>query len=198
MNVLLLGPEHRAISKMIESLGDSVRRTEEKIRADMNLVTESDFIVSYGYQIIIKEPLLELFPGRVINLHISLLPWNRGSDPNLWSFLNDTPKGVTIHRIEKGVDTGDILAQREVVFDNNETLKTSYDKLTSNIEKLFAEVWPEIRAGNRETMLQPEGGSYHRSKDKLKFAHLLHSEWDTPVSELIGKANKETQLCPIR
>ena len=137
---------------MIESLGDSVRRTEEKIRADMNLVTESDFIVSYGYQIIIKEPLLELFPGRVINLHISLLPWNRGSDPNLWSFLNDTPKGVTIHRIEKGVDTGDILAQREVVFDNNETLKTSYDKLTSNIEKLFAEVWPEIRAGNRETI----------------------------------------------
>ena len=63
-------------------------------------------------------------------MHISLLPWNRGYHPNIWSFLEDTPKGVTIHYINEGIDTGDIIVQKEIVIDEDkETLKSSYEIL---------------------------------------------------------------------
>ena len=52
-----------------------------------------------------------------------------GQDPNLWSFIEDTPKGVTIHEIDEGIDTGDIIFQKEIVLNSNETLASSYEKL---------------------------------------------------------------------
>lgn len=190
MRILLLGPDHRRLNSYLKSYGEEVVSYQDCIDTDSEILTGVEFIISYGYQMIINEHVIELFSGRVINLHISLLPWNRGRDPNLWSFLEDTPKGVSIHRIDRGVDTGDILGQREVVFDIDETLRSSYAKLSTTIEQLFIEIWPKVREGKRETMSQEEGGSYHRGKDKQTYVHLLHSGWDTPVSELIGKARQ--------
>ena len=84
--------------------------------------------------------------NNIINLHISLLPWNRGAYPNVWSFLEDTPKGVTIYIIDEGVDTGSILAQEEIYIDENiETLRSSYEKLHREIQALFREKWVEIK-----------------------------------------------------
>eukprot|EP00392_Amoebophrya_sp_AT5.2_P019205 g19951.t1 len=63
-----------------------------------------DYCVSYGYRHIIRTPVIEgMFDRkRIINLHISYLPYNRGADPNLWSILERTPPGVTIHHIDEG------------------------------------------------------------------------------------------------
>jgi methionyl-tRNA formyltransferase len=117
-----------------------------------------------------------------------LLPYNKGADPNLWSFLEDTPKGVSIHFIDKGVDTGDILAQREIIVPANATLRTSYDALSKTIEHLFMETWPRIREGKQKWHSQSENGSKHRLKEKAAYEHLLTEGWDTPVKNLIGKA----------
>lgn len=105
----------------------------------------------------------------------------------MWSFLEDTPKGVTIHCIDEGIDTGKILAQREVIFGASETLHSSYDKLSLAMEELFMEKWYDIRSGTVIPISQPAGGSYHRSKDLIPFEHLLTHGWDTPVAELVGK-----------
>lgn len=51
---------------------------------------------------------------RVINTHPSYLPYNRGKYPYYWSIVDKTPFGVTIHLVEKGVDTGPILWQEEI------------------------------------------------------------------------------------
>ena len=59
--------------------------------------------------------MLDQINYRAINLHISYLPWNRGADPNLWSAVG-MPKGVTIHYINDGFDTGDILFQKAILF----------------------------------------------------------------------------------
>ena len=97
-----------------------------------------DFIVSYKYRFIISHDIVAYMKRKIVNLHISLLPWNRGADPNLWSFLKDTPKGITIHYIDSGVDTGDILLQKEFDFNLEEdTLKTTYDFLNKEIIRLF-------------------------------------------------------------
>jgi methionyl-tRNA formyltransferase len=187
MRILMLGPYRQHMVDYLESLGDEVVATEKRIRGDSDVLCGVDFIVSYGYRYILKEDVLDRFPRRAVNLHISYLPWNRGKDPNLWSFLEGTPKGVTIHYMDREVDTGDFLAQREVTFQSDETLRTSYDKLSKIIEELFMEVWPDIRCGHQKSFRQPKGGSFHLGRDRAAVEHLLHSGWDTPVVDLIGK-----------
>lgn len=188
MTILLLGPCRRDLIEYMEWFGDEVKSTDQKLSGDSEILEGVDHVVSYGYRLILKKDVLNRFPRRIINLHISLLPFNRGADPNLWSFLEDTPKGVTIHYIDEDLDTGDILAQQEVTFPQDATLRSTYEKLSRAIEDLFRERWPEIRSGRRRSFPQPEGGSCHRMRDRARFEHLLTQGWDTPVAQLTGKA----------
>ena len=187
-SVLLLGPERPRMEEFLRAHGADVRRTEKKLKADSKILDGVDWIVSYGYRYILREDVLSRFSGRVVNLHISYLPWNRGADPNLWSFLEDTPKGVTIHYIDPGIDTGDILAQSEIDVRDNDTLRTTYARLSETIETLFERIWPEVVSGRRQGTQQSSGGTAHRMKDKEPYLHLLTDGWDTPVASLIGQA----------
>ncbi len=63
-----------------------------------------DFLISYNYKYIVKKEVIDYMKNFVINLHISLLPWNKGAHPNVWSSLENTPRGVTIHIIDKRAD----------------------------------------------------------------------------------------------
>ena len=127
MKLLYLGPLREHIFDFLRSMGDEVMHCEGAV--DDARVEQAGFIVSYGYKHILSPEITSRFSGKAINLHISLLPWNRGADPNLWSFLEDTPKGVTIHYIDPGIDTGDILAARVVAPAIDDTLRTSYLRL---------------------------------------------------------------------
>jgi methionyl-tRNA formyltransferase len=188
MKVCWLGPENAAMRAVFERYGDELVRTEEPPAVARALFDAGDFLVSYGYRHLIPAEVLAPFGPRAINLHISLLPWNRGADPNLWSFLEDTPKGVTIHVIERGVDTGPILAQAEVAPHPHDTLKTSYERLAHAMVALFAATWGDIRSGRVAPRAQSGAGSYHRTSDRSRVEHLLAQGWDTPVAALAGKA----------
>ncbi|WP_081841286.1 formyltransferase family protein [Alicyclobacillus macrosporangiidus] len=188
MIVLVLGPYRANIDDFLRSYSDNAVFQSNPISLKDRDVQQADFIVSYGYRHIISPDIVDHFRDRAINLHISYLPWNRGADPNLWSFLEDTPKGVSIHKIARGLDTGDIITQQELTFGQNETLATTYRQLTISIERLFFEIWPAVRGGVTTAYPQRGKGSYHRAKDKEPFLHLLRLGWDTPVNELIGKA----------
>jgi len=187
MKILYLGVYRPDIIDFISSFNDQVIHKDTPI-SDESEYCDVDFIISYGYRYILKSNLLRKFSKRVINLHISLLPWNRGADPNLWSFLEDTPKGVTIHYIDEGIDTGDILAQQEIQSDPEDTLRTSYERLSRAIETLFKIVWLNIRDRRLKGIPQPEGGSFHRLNDRINYEYLLTEGWDTPVKNIIGKA----------
>lgn len=192
MKVLVLsGGDFSPVSKIIQESGDEVMDRCDPIDVDFIVTNNIEFIVSHGYRHIIKPPVLAAMPSHVINLHISLLPWNKGADPNLWSFLEDTPKGVTIHYMDAGVDTGDIIAQKELRFqEEGQTLQTTYRVLQEEMIRLFADFWPNIKAGNCIRKSQSSEGSFHKSKDKQLFATLLTNQWDTPVSSLRGKAKQ--------
>ena len=73
-----------------------------------------NYIISYGYDKIISKDVISEYKDSIINLHISYLPYNRGSHPNLWSHLENTPIGVAIHRIDEGIDTGPILLRKKI------------------------------------------------------------------------------------
>ena len=124
-----------------------------------------EWIISYGYRHIIKTSILHKTKNPILNLHISFLPFNKGSHPNYWSFKEKTPNGVTIHFMDKGIDTGPILVQKECVFDLNETLKTSYQKLKREVEDLFFSNFKKIIDGSLKPTPQKDIGTYHSSKD---------------------------------
>ena len=89
-----------------------------------------DMIIASGYKKIIKKQILEKISCPILNLHISYLPYNRGSHPNFWAFFDNTPSGVTIHQIDEGIDTGPILYQKYVFFNKGEkTFKQTYERL---------------------------------------------------------------------
>ncbi len=190
MNVLILGTDPSPLKLVLDM--HKCRSIEFNGPIDVEYLHAHfvDFIISYRYRRIISKEVVESFKDKIINLHISFLPWNRGADPNLWSFLEDSPKGVTIHYINEGVDSGDIIAQKEIVFDyKGETLATTYERLNREIIELFKEQWALIMRGDVLRLRQTAGGSTHRKEDKRLFEHLLSEKgWDTSVEALVGKA----------
>ncbi len=187
MNILLLGEKSSLILDKIHSLGHDTFVTCGKISADM--VKGYEYIISFGYRYIITEDIINMFPDKIINLHISYLPYNKGSDPNLWSYLEDTPKGVTIHYIDKGIDSGRIILQKKVVDADNDTLKTSYDRLINEIVLLFNNNISNLLHNNIKPVKQTAKGSIHYFKDKEKYLFLLEKKgYDTLVKDIKGKA----------
>lgn len=187
MKILLLGEKCSLINDYLVSLGHDTYIFTDKLNEEN--VSGYDFIISFGYRHIIKAEIIDLFPDKIINMHISFLPYNKGADPNLWSYLENSPKGVTIHKIDKGLDTGDIILQKEVQDNIDDTLKTSYDRLIVEIVKLFTDNAENI-LNNKITAYKQQGtGSMHYLKDKEKYIYLLEkSGYNTPVKDLAGKA----------
>jgi len=183
--ILFLGPEESPLVEWLRQSGEEVVTTSAEITAGDARAGRFTWLVSYGYRHILGQEILDLFPDRAINLHISYLPWNRGADPNLWSFVENTPKGVTIHHLDRGVDTGDIIVQEEVALGGaGETLASSYAKLQAALQELFKRSWAGIKRGTCGRVPQSGAGSYHKVKDRQALAHLLSRGWDTPVAEL--------------
>jgi methionyl-tRNA formyltransferase len=179
MRVLFLGASDSTILAHLHQLGVDVIQTSDIIADET-----ADIIVSHGYRHILRQETLDRFPV-AINLHVSYLPWNRGADPNFWSWVDNTPKGVTIHHIDAGIDTGDLIARREVEFEGEEwTLASSYDHLQDVLLDLFRDVWPLVTDGRAPRIRQEDGGSFHLSADRAPYDELLSDQWDTPVAEV--------------
>lgn len=164
---------------LLLSNNDNVKLLKDKLDKDYEVVLYHDkvtpeyikelnpeIVISYNYSHIVKEDVIDLMGDKIINMHCSLLPWNKGASPNLWSFIDDTPKGVTIHVLEKGLDTGRLLLQEEVTFDEEtETLASSYNKLQETIVDLLVSNLEDILDGNIVPKEQKGEGSYHRTSD---------------------------------
>ena len=90
--------------------------TYKKGKIDKIDFNNFDLVISFGYRYIIKKKFIVSSNIPIINLHISYLPWNKGSHPNFWSFINNTPKGVTIHEIDKKIDMGVVVFRKKINF----------------------------------------------------------------------------------
>ena len=136
------------LPEFMRKCGDQVEIFYDKINISFVNKLKTEFIVSDRYEFLIKEEVIRNLKGNIINLHPSILPWNKGYHSNFWSIYYDTPKGNSIHYVDKGIDTGDIALQSEISFGNNDTLRTTYYKLRKNMLKLFFQNWPSIKKNN--------------------------------------------------
>src|SRR5688500_18212289 len=103
-------------AEILEACGAGVRGLDgarpgepDTVEALRALGADMGVAVSFGY--LLRPPILDLFPRGCVNLHPALLPYNRGAYPNVWSIVDGTPAGATLHWIDRGVDTGDVIAQ---------------------------------------------------------------------------------------
>ena len=150
---------------------DSIRKLGVRvIHQDKKEIEESkfesvDLVISFGYRHLLSESIVEKY-SPIINLHVSYLPFNRGSFANFWSFYDETQSGVSIHLIDKGIDTGDILYQKKIDFDPKKmTFRETYNILLEQIEKLFLDNISQILSLKYPLIKQSHKGTYHHSKD---------------------------------
>lgn len=141
-------------------------RDQESMPKDLSGFTH---LISFGYRRLLIPEQLSQIRGAKVNLHMSLLPWNRGSHPIFWSFMEGTPLGVSIHEIVEALDEGAIVVQRQVELDpRQETFRTAYEKCKRIIEELFIENLEAILTIRPRSVPQSGCGSYHRTADLPK------------------------------
>ena len=131
-----------------------------------------DLIISGGFRHILGPEVLSIPPMGSINFHKALLPYNRGANPNVWTIVEGTAAGVSIHLMDQGIDTGDILAQREVETSFADTGKTLYEKLERAQWELFLEFWPRFKSGDIQPRSQATRGTYRRMADLKRLRRL--------------------------
>ncbi len=142
----------------------SCLRQPETLEAIKALRPEMGVSALFGY--IIRQDVLDLFTAGCLNVHPALLPYNRGAFPNVWSIIEGTPAGVTIHYIDAGIDTGDIIAQQQVSVETFDTGGSLYRKLERACVDLFIHTWPVLRSGRVTRTPQPaQAGCEHRTRD---------------------------------
>lgn len=164
---------------------------QEKIGPKEVEAIAPDLVVSFNYRFLIKQDVIDQMNGRILNLHMSYLPWNRGSSPNFWSHVDGTPKGVTIHLINAGLDKGDILFQKQIAFDPaKETFSSTYDRLMQEMIELFKENWQVIKAGTYEKIPQTETGSYHCTKDLEEVEKVCPFTWSDNIADYLKQYKK--------
>ncbi len=142
--------------------------TEERIRT---FGAEYAVVVAYGK--IFPESLIEAFPSGVLNVHYSLLPKYRGATPTEAALLHgDTVTGVTVQKMVKALDAGDILAQREIQIARDETIRELRPRLIKLGADLLLETLPGFERGDRTAMPQDESHATHSGKFKKEDGRL--------------------------
>ena len=162
--ILFLGYNSKDTSLIakLQKKGRTVVHTNDKI----SWSDEFDLVISFGYRHIISQDQINNSTAPIINLHVSYLPWNKGAHPNFWSHFDCTPSGVTIHEVDAGIDTGNIIYQKYVNFEGLEnTFALTYKRLLIEIEALFTQNIDVILSKNWESRPQRRNGTTHRVQD---------------------------------
>jgi methionyl-tRNA formyltransferase len=182
IHVLFLGytESETRIIQALRNFGCTVDVWTEKL----DNLNNYDVVISFGYKYILTKQTLLTARRKPINLHISFLPFNRGMHPNFWAHFDGTPSGISIHYIEEGIDTGEIIFQKKVKFHPNEkTFKQTWTRLKFEIEELFITNIEEIILNKFLVSAQQEGGTLHLKSDLPK----EFLGWDSDITKEIER-----------
>jgi methionyl-tRNA formyltransferase len=158
--------------------------TIERLRA-----LDLDYIVGIHFPYIVPDSVLEIPRLGVLNLHPALLPHNRGWHTPSWAILDGTPIGATLHFMDSGLDTGDIVAQEALEIRPEDTAHTLYGRLLKLEVDLFRRAWPLLATGNppRRAQAPDEGTSHVRSDLASDSVRRLDVEEPTPVGNILRR-----------
>jgi methionyl-tRNA formyltransferase len=153
-----------------------------------------DFLFSFYFREIIRPELLAVARRGALNLHGSLLPRYRGRCPVNWVLVNgERETGVTLHYMDPKPDRGDIVAQRRVVIDEDDTALTLNRKLGDAARLLLRETYPRLAAGTAQCFPQDHAHATYFGGRRPEDGRLL---WDRPARQLHDMVRAVTHPYP--
>jgi methionyl-tRNA formyltransferase len=136
---------YNLVWKLAEEFGITVYN-QSKFKNDYDsmidylLKNNVDIIFSSAYPFLLKKNLIDFMNDRlgIVNIHAGLLPKYRGVSPVIWAIINEEPfLGMTIHYIDEGCDSGDIILQGKIINNSTESINYVTDKLKNEALLLF-------------------------------------------------------------
>ncbi len=143
---------------------------------------EPDLFVSMYFGRLFSPEMLAVPKTGCVNMHPTLLPKYRGQGPNVWPIVNgDTETGQTIHWLDEGIDTGDIIAQKAMPLEPKDTGGALGEKLERLGTELFIETWPLIASGAAPRIKQDDSQATYSVAPKRKHARI---DWGRSAEEI--------------
>lgn len=154
---------HGSLSEVAETHGLEVlptTRINAKATVEALQARRPDLLLVAAFDQILKAPILAVPRQGCVNVHPSLLPARRGPNPFYWVIAEgDARTGVTFHRIDEGIDTGDLLLQEAFEVARGET-EASLQRRSANVAaRLAPDVVRALRDGTVQARPQPEEGA---------------------------------------
>jgi methionyl-tRNA formyltransferase len=173
------------VKQLANSKGNPVLQPERARDSDfLNSLRQfrPDLIAVAAYGQILPQTVLELPPLGCLNVHTSLLPKYRGAAPIQWAILNgDSETGVTIMKMDAGLDTGAILSQERTPILEQDDAPTLYDRLARIGARLLVETIPLYAEGKIQPVAQPADGVSYARKIVKEDGRI---EWSRPARDV--------------
>ncbi len=173
------------VKLLAEQLGlpvlQPVRARDEKFIGELRGLAP-EFIVVVAYGQILPPAILDLPRHGCLNVHTSLLPKYRGAAPIQWAIASgEAETGVTIMRMDAGLDTGPIVAQRRTPILPADDSATLHDRLARLGAELLVQTIPDYVAGKIPPQPQPAEGVSHAPKIKKEDGRI---DWNLPAQAI--------------
>ena len=141
-----------------------------------------DLFLAAGYSLILKSPTLAIPRLGAVNFHASLLPDYRGKHPVFWALRDGRSwAGLTVHRMDSGIDTGDIIYQVKVRTRRDDTVASLYDRIMDRSVALAGRLVADAERGSIPHYPQPaRKGSYFSSIKEDDF----RIDWTWPAEKI--------------
>ena len=144
-----------------------------------------DLMITCAFGQILSQEILDIPKLGVINIHASLLPAYRGASPIHYAILNgEKSTGITIMKTDIGIDTGDMILQREIKIDNTETCGELFAKLSVLGGECILDALSMIKSGQIKYVKQDD--------DKATFTKIIKKElalidWNDTAESIYNK-----------
>ncbi|WP_337262447.1 MULTISPECIES: bifunctional UDP-4-amino-4-deoxy-L-arabinose formyltransferase/UDP-glucuronic acid oxidase ArnA [unclassified Serratia (in: enterobacteria)] len=155
---------------------------------------QPDIIFSFYYRNMLSEEVLSLAPKGGFNLHGSLLPRYRGRAPVNWALLNgEKETGVTLHKMVKRPDAGDIVGQHKVAISSSDTALTLHKKVLEAAQALLKEQLPKLKNGTATFTQQNEADASYFGRRTAADGEIL---WHKSAREIDNLVRAVTEPYP--
>jgi methionyl-tRNA formyltransferase len=157
----------------------------EAAAAEPIAAARPDALVVAAYGLLLPRAVLAIAPLGALNIHASLLPRWRGAAPIQRALLaGDRETGVSIMRMDEGLDTGPVLAQRALAIAPQDDAQSLHDRLAALGAAMIVETLAELAAGRARAEPQPQSGATYARKIGREETVI---DWSRPCEEIERK-----------
>jgi methionyl-tRNA formyltransferase len=195
LKVIVLNDEQKRSESFLKRLNDIIGEVPNRIPvmdwsvenqvSILKMAKTCDFGISvlFGHKIPLE--LIRSFRLGIINLHPSLLPFGKGSDPVAWGILSNQDQGASIHLISEKIDDGEILSQERI--DTNISMNAGeiYAKCTESLFQQLTQIFVPWLRGNLESKIQESTNFPTRKSEELNRLRTLSASEITSVENLV-------------